>query len=80
MLLLRASCDDDVMICLEHTHTTNESKCVHKKNKEKERERERRKTLSLNTQKKVKKMFETVLCPHEKCTDRSHKSVVQNDW
>ena len=52
VLLLRASCDDDVMICLEHTHTTNESKCVHKKNKEKERERERGEKLSLLTHKK----------------------------
>ena len=52
VLLLRASCDDDVMTCLEHTHTTNESKCVHKKNKEKERERERGEKLSLLTHKK----------------------------
>ena len=67
----RASCDD-VMTCLEHTH--NKRVSVHKKNKEKERERERRKTLSLSHTVKSKKVcvFETVLCPHEKCTDRSH--------
>jgi hypothetical protein len=56
-----------MLCCLEQTQQT--SKCP--KKTKKKRERERRKTLSHTT--KVKKFVcLTVLCPHEKCTDRSH--------
>ena len=67
VLLLRASCDDDVMICLEHTQQTRVSVSTKKTKKKRERERERRKTLSLNTQKKVKKVFcLRLFCVHTK--------------
>ena len=68
----RASCDD-VLCCLEHTQQTRVSVSTQKTKKKREREREAKNSLS-HTHKKSKKVcvFETVLCPHEKCTDRSH--------
>ena len=48
VLLLRASCDDDVMICLEHTQQTRVSVSTKKTKKKREREREREAKNSLS--------------------------------
>ena len=77
VLLLRASCDDDVMTCLEHTQQTRVSVSTKKTKKKREREREAKNSLSHTVKSKKVCVFDCFVSTRK--MHRSIARVVQND-